>query len=86
MPQNLIRIVKANGISLATLIILVGFIVQQSKWQQTVDDHITDTSLHMPFEQKVQLFVPRIELDNRLENMENRGVRMEIKIDKLLNK
>lgn len=86
MPQNIIQIMKANGISFATLVILVGFIVQQSKWQQTIDDHIDNTSLHMPFQQKVQLFVPRIELESRLDRMELRGERLESKIDKLLEK
>lgn len=69
---------KTNWISFSTLVVLVGFIVQQSRWQQSVDNRITsleehseDITKHMPFKDKIEIFVPRIELDSRLRSIEN---------------
>ena len=75
-------------LTVANLVILVGFIVQQSRWQQSIDnsierfeEHQTDTRLHMPLTQKIEFFVPRIELDARLYNMEKILEKIESKID-----
>ncbi|MGB0896875.1 MAG: hypothetical protein ACPGRW_06105 [Flavobacteriaceae bacterium] len=72
------RFVKTNWISFSTLVVLVGFIVQQSRWQQSVDNRISvlehyseDETKHMPFEKRIEIFVPRIELDSRLRSIEN---------------
>ena len=79
---------KNNWISLSTLIALIGFTIQQAKWQESVDNriatleisvikHHTDKNEHMPFKDKIQIFVPRIELDARLESMEKTLIRIE---------
>jgi hypothetical protein len=75
-------------LTVANLIILVGFIVQQSRWQQSIDssiekfeEHQADKNMHMPLTQKIEFFVPRIELDVRLDNMEKILEKIEAKID-----
>lgn len=73
--------VKHNIFNISTLLTLLGFIVYQARWQEHVDAHIEDTSIHMRFEQKIEVFVPRIELDSRLNNMEKSLKRIEDKID-----
>jgi hypothetical protein len=62
--------IKLNAIPLTTLFTVLSFIVYQSRWQSKVDNHIEDSSLHMPFERKIEVFVPRVELDGRIENIE----------------
>ena len=69
--------VKANWFSASTLIFLIGFLVYQSRWQQSVDTrlqsletHTTDKTMHMPFERKIEVFVPRTELDGRLNSID----------------
>ncbi len=75
-------------LTVANLVILVGFIVQQSRWQQSIDnsierfeEHQADKNMHMPLTQKIEFFVPRIELDARLDNMEKILEKIESKID-----
>ena len=71
---------------------MLSFIVYQAKWQQRVDDeiremqrsviqHHADKDQHLPFKDKIELFVPRPELEGRLLNIEKT---LE-KIDKKLN-
>lgn len=62
--------VKHNIFNISTLLAMLTFIIYQARWQEHVDAHIEDDSVHMKFEQKIQVFVPRIELDSRLNNIE----------------
>ena len=71
-------VIKRNWLTFANIIVLVGVIWQQAKWQQEVDgrlnvleDFSRNTTVHMPFEKKIEVFVPRIELDARLRSIEN---------------
>ena len=80
---------KNNLFNVSTLIAMLTFIVVQAKWQEHVDGHIGDESVHMKFEKKIEIFVPRIELDGRIENIEKANARMEkslIRIEEKLNK
>lgn len=72
---------KQNWLTFANFVLLLGFIVQQAKWQENVDNHIDDKSIHMEFEKKIQIFVPRVELDNRLKNIEATLNRIDKKIN-----
>lgn len=81
--------IKSNWITFANLILLLGIVVQQSRWQQKIDSkidefdyHKRDTELHMPFKEKVQVFVPRYEIDRRLDNIERMVTKIEQKLDK----
>ena len=38
--------------------------------EKKVETHTLDNDKHMPFEKKIEVFVPRVELDSRLANME----------------
>ena len=84
------KFLKNNIVSLSTLIVLVGFIFNLGKWQQSVDIHIkdyetkhlNDMNLHMPFEDKIKIFVPRVELEKTLKSLENKLDRIYILIDK----
>lgn len=76
-------------VTFANLILLLGIVVQQARWQQKIDgkidefnNHKDDTELHMPFKEKVQLFVPRYEIDRRLDNIERTVIKIEQKMDK----
>jgi hypothetical protein len=62
---------KANWITFTNLVLLLGLVVQQSQWQQKVDSHLINESIHRSLGQGLQIFVPRVELDNRLKNIEN---------------
>lgn len=69
--------IKRNWLTFANILVLLGVLIQQAKWQQEVDSrlsvlekHTLDTTMHMPFERKIEVFVPRIELDARLRNIE----------------
>lgn len=55
----------------------VSFIWYASKLDSRVEtnhtmlvSHIANKSQHMPFEEKIQVFVPRVELDSRLLSIE----------------
>jgi hypothetical protein len=84
------EIIKANWITFANLILLVGLIVHQSKWQQSVDnrleafeEHRMDKIMHMPLQERIQLFVPRVELDSRMSRMEDALINIDAKLDKM---
>jgi len=85
MTQKQQNFIRDNWINFSTLVIVIGFIWNQGKWQQNVDNHINkeyvefkdlfirhydDKSSHMPFEDKIELFVPRVEIEARLTNIE----------------
>ena len=84
-PQS--DFLKRNVINFATIVTLVGFIISQSRWQENVDNrlnslelHTQNNTMHMPFERKIEVFVPRVELDGRLKSIENSLIRIEKKI------
>jgi hypothetical protein len=85
-PQS--DFIKKNVINFATIITLVGFIISQSRWQENVDNrlnslelHTKNVNMHMPFERKIEVFVPRVELDGRLQSIQNSLIRIEKKIE-----
>jgi hypothetical protein len=79
---------KRNGISLTTLLLVVGLIVKQASWQERVDNklsefekHTESDAQHIPFEQMMLLFVPRNE-----NNEMKKGIDMiNAKVDLLLS-
>ena len=48
----------------------------------TLKIHSIDETLHMPFKDKIEIFVPRVELDSRMEDMKAQLDRIEKKLDK----
>ena len=77
--------IKLNAIPLTTLFTVLSFIVYQSRWQSKVDNHIEDSSLHMPFERKIEVFVPRVELDGRIENIEKSQEEIQVSQQKIID-
>jgi len=84
-----INYLKNHWLTLANFIILVSFVVTLAKWQESIDgsvkhfeEHIDNKTVHMPMSEKIQIFVPRVELDNRLKNIEKILEKIEKKIDK----
>jgi hypothetical protein len=80
--------IKNNWMTLANLIILLTLVFNVGKWQNGVDkdidslkEHSVNETLHMPLERKIQVFVPRVELDARLKNMEVMLKRIDNKIN-----
>jgi len=72
---------KNNVFNISTLLAVLGFIIYQARWQEKVDVHINDESIHMKFEKKIQVFVPRIELDSKFESISDQLDRIEKKLD-----
>ena len=73
---------KNNLFNVSTLIAMLTFIVVQARWQESVDDHIDDNSVHKPFEKQIQIFVPRVELEGQFVNIKDQLDRIEKKLDK----
>jgi hypothetical protein len=76
-------------VTVANIVLVVGLIVSVSRWAQRVDsdivflkDHSDNSDVHMPFEKKVELFVPRVELDSKFESLSRQLDRIEDKLDK----
>jgi hypothetical protein len=73
--------IRKNWLTFSNIVVLVSFIIYQARWQQRVDSeilelktsvikHHSDNDAHMPFKDKIELFVPRTELERRLESIE----------------
>ncbi len=70
---------KHNWITFANLVLLLTLVYNYATSQQEVRDdinnlkkHANDGVIHMPLSEKIKIFVPRIELDSRLESIEDR--------------
>ena len=74
--------IRKNWLTFSNIVVLVSFIIYQARWQQRVDSeiielktsvikHHADKDEHMPFKDKIELFVPRTELERRLQSIEN---------------
>lgn len=90
MSEKNIEFIKVNVISVTTLIAVIVIFIQQAQWQKSVEinqenfqAHMEDKILHMPFEKSIEVFVPRVELDGRMNNMQNSLNKIEAKLDKL---
>ena len=80
--------IKDHAFSFANLIVLLSMSFTFGKTLQNITSeidqlksHTRDERLHMPFEKKIEVFVPRVELDGRLENIDASLIRIESKID-----
>jgi len=72
----------------AILLFLIGVFVQQIRWQEKmnnrmdkVEEHVENQVLHMPFDKTSIIFVPRVELDSRMNNMQHSLDKIEGKLD-----
>jgi len=79
---------KHNWMTFANLLLLLGLVYNYATAQQEIRDdikalnkHTTDEMLHMPFDKKIQIFVPRVELDSRLESIEEHQREASVKQD-----
>ena len=82
--KNFIKNNFPMWINLTTLTAILSFIIYQSRWQEYVDNHIDDKSIHMQFERRIEVFVPRIEIDSRLSNIESSQEKLDKKQDQIL--
>ena len=82
MTDKASNFIKDNLFNVSTLLAVLAFIIYQSQWQNHVEEHIQDDGIHMKFERKIEVFVPRMELDERLRNMEKSLQRIEENINK----
>lgn len=76
--------------TIANFIVLIGFVWQQAQWQknvenkiETLESHTKDNILHMPFEKSIEVFVPRVELEGKMNTMQYSLDKIEKKLDKL---
>ncbi len=79
---------KHNWMTFANLLLLLGLVYNYATSQQKMRDdikelnkHSGDKILHLPFDKKIQIFVPRIELDSRLESIEEHQREASVKQD-----
>lgn len=77
-------------VTIANFVLILGFVWQQAQWQQKTDskievleEHAKDQVLHMPFDKKIQIFVPRVELEGKMNAMQYSLDKIEKKLDKL---
>ena len=77
MAEDAKLFIRGNWITLANLILLITIVAYLSRWQERTDNrlerieqHAIDKEVHMSFKEKIQVFVPRVELDSRLLNIE----------------
>ena len=86
--------IRQNWMTLANMILLLGIAFRtgytQSKHESNIIEntraiikHEGNTSLHMSFEKKIEIFVPRVELDARLSNIEKAQKTANEKQDKI---
>jgi len=68
---------KHNWGTFANLLLLLGLVYNYATSQQVMKsdiqqlkNHTQNEIIHMSFEKKIQIFVPRVELDSRLNNIE----------------
>jgi len=88
MTQATKNYIKQNWFSGINLILLIGIIINLSSWKQKTDDdievlqvHAGDETVHMPFEKKIEVFVPRIELEKEFKYIKDQLDRIENKLD-----
>ena len=67
--------IKHNILNVTAILALLGYVIVNAKSQERNDLHIEDSNLHMPFEQKVKIFVPRTEIKQMQDDIS------EIKLD-----
>lgn len=79
IPQR--NFLRDNFFNLSTFIAILSFIIYQSRWQAHVDAHIDNKELHIEYQELVDGFAPRVEIDNRLEIMQKSLERIESKMD-----
>ena len=83
--------IRKNWLTFSNVVVLVSFIIYQARWQQKVDSeilelktsaikHHSDNDAHMPFKDKIEFFVPRTELERRLESIEKTLEKIEKKL------
>jgi hypothetical protein len=72
--------------TIGNTILLVGILVSQVRWQTQVDNrlqvletHANDKVVHMPLDEKINLFVPRVEIYGQLNDI--KASLQEIKAD-----
>lgn len=76
-------------LTLTNLLLVIGIIVHITKWKtitdtrlENLEKHTQDKRIHYDYEDHSIKFVPRAELNNRLENIESLLEKIEKKIDK----
>ena len=91
MSESNKEFAKKNWLIFSNIIVLVSFIIYQAQWQQKVDselkelqksviEHHADKNDHMPFQDKIQLFVPRTELERVLKSIDDSLEKIEQKL------
>ena len=68
--------VKRNWLNFANIVTIISAVWYMSAWKTTVESrlemveqHITDKDQHLPYADKVKLFVPRTELEIHFQNI-----------------
>lgn len=91
MSDDNVSFIKKNWLTFSNIVVLVSFIIYQARWQQMVDSelrelkastmiHRSDTEKHQSVKDKIEMFVPRTELDRRLDNIEKTLEKIEKKL------
>jgi len=57
---------------IALSITLLTFIVSGTWWSSSIDSHIKDENVHMPYEKKIKEFMTRTEIKEKLDTIEGK--------------
>ena len=78
--------IKTNLFNISTLLSVLLFIVSQAKWQEGVDVHIADDSVHMKFQEKIKTFVLKQHYDENQAEIKEDVKEMKADIKTILTK
>lgn len=84
--------IRKNWLTFSNIVVLISFIIYQARWQQKIDievheiqksviEHHADKDQHLPFKDKIELFIPRTELEGLLKNVIKQLDNIEAKLD-----
>ena len=76
--------------TIANFVLILGFVWHQAQWQKSIDgkievleEHTKNEIIHPSVESRIKLFVPRVELDGRLNNLQYSLDKIEKKLDRI---
>lgn len=86
--STLLEKINSKGLSLTTLLAVLGLFAQQVAWQTKIENrvenletHAADSEKHTSYRENSVLFVPRAEIQIKLINIEKTLEKIDKKLD-----
>jgi hypothetical protein len=91
MSTENVAYIKKNWLTFSNIVVLVSFMMYQAKWQERVDSqimelqqdvskHIMDREAHQPLKDRIEIFMPRNEIQGILKSIESSLDKIESKL------